>query len=80
MDRQIHQVAAALEPVDGDRIAADGLSSQRVADGGALMYDLYVRFLGLREALLRVVTRCLDDFHAAVDNGLYQTRVVRRCY
>ena len=70
------RVAAALEAVDADRIAADRFRLQRMANRRALVDDLDSRLLQHGQPPLRIVARGLDDLHAAVDDRADETRIV----
>jgi hypothetical protein len=72
------RVAAALEAVDADRVAADRLGLERVAHRGALVDHLDAGLVQHRHPLLRVVAGGLHGLHAAVDDRLDVAGVVGR--
>ena len=72
------RMAAALEPVDADRIAPDPLGGQRMTHRGAFVNDLDPVRLQGRDVLRRVAARGFDDPHAAFDDCVDVFRVGRR--
>jgi len=60
--------AAALEPVDTERIAADALSGQRMTHRGAFVDDLDPVRLQSRDVLRRIAAGGFDNPHAALDD------------
>ena len=70
-------MTTALEAVDADRVAADGLRLEGVPDRGALVDDLDARRVQVRHHLLWIAPGRLDDLYAALDDGANVARVVR---
>jgi hypothetical protein len=71
------RMPAAFETVDADRIAADPLCSQRMANRGAFMDDFDAVNLQGRQILLGVATGSFDDADAAFDDRVYVFRIGR---
>jgi len=71
-------MAAALEPVNADRIAADPLGGQRVAHRSAFVDDPDAVCLQSRDVLAWIAAGGLDNAHAALDNRMDVFRIGRR--
>ncbi len=72
------RVAATLEAVNRDRVAADGLGFERVTNRGALVDDLDAGVFQQRHVFLRAAACGFNDLDAALDDGIDVARVVRR--
>ena len=71
-------MAAALEAVDADRVAADPLGLERMAHRGAFVDDLDAVRLERRHVLLGAPSRSLDDLDPAFDDRGDVFRIGRR--
>src|SRR5882757_4610267 len=71
-------MTGALESINGDYIHTAALGRECVSDGRALVHDLYVRSLELRDVLARTVAGCFNDAHATRDDDIDVIRVRRR--
>ena len=72
------EMAAALEAVDGYRIAADRLRFQAVPHAGAFVDHLDAGVLEEWQHLRGIVARRFHDFHAALDDDTHQSGIVGR--
>ena len=77
-DVVLARMAAALEPVDADRIAADPLGSQRMTHRGAFVDDLDSMRLQGGDVLRGIAAGGFDDPYAAFDDRVDIFRVGRR--
>ena len=72
-------MAAALEPVDADRIAADPLGGQRMTHRRAFVNDLDPVRLQGRDVLRWIAAGGFDNPHAALDDRVGVFRIGRCC-
>jgi hypothetical protein len=77
-DVVLARMAATLESVDADGIAADFLGLQRMPHRGAFVDHLDAGCFQRRHELLRTAARGFHDLHAAIVNGGDIFRIGRR--